>query len=492
MRPFNSTCMAVLIACAHAAPSPEPVATVPTAAPASPPAVTPDDPFRAKKPAPLQSEPAFAAVVPVQRKLKNGATVLVAENHQLPLVAVDINIQSGVDREPLEKRGLSGFVAEMLLEGTRTRSALDFEIASERLAAQISTGGGAETSTLHLNALKETLPEALELLADSLLHPAFKPEDVERERGLLLTDLEAKKGNPGALARDDFARELWGDKNPWGLPSGGTPQTVRAIAREDLEAFHQTFYVPNNAVITVSGDVTPDEVATALEKALGAWKKGKVSAKKLPKPREATHAIVFTDLPTGSQSQVWTGWRFPKPTSPDILPLLIANNVFGGLFSSRINLNLREEKAFTYGAHSGLNYLRDASIFTVSSGIVAKHTAEAVTEYEKELARLRTDPIGDEEFARSKEDIIRSLPALLETNNSVASAIAGLYELQLPLDYYATLPGRVRSVAKQDVVAAVAKEVHPEQWPVVVVGPSSVVFEGLKGLGIGEVKETAP
>jgi len=417
----------------------------------------------------------------------------VVENHAVPLVAVEIVLQSGVDREPLDRRGLSGFVAQMLLEGTKTRSSLELDIARERLAAQLSAYGGLETTTVHLNALKDTLPEALALMSDVLQNPAFKGEDIERVRGLLLTGLAAKKGNPGALTRDDFAKMIWGDKNPWGLPSGGTPATVKAITAGDLARYHRTYFVPNNAVITVSGDVTADEAVAALEKVLGSWKKGNVPpARPAVYPAEAPRSIVFTDLPTATQSQVLVGWRAPKASSPEILPLLVANNIVGGIFTSRLNLNLREQKAFSYGVFSRFGLYRNVSTFTASGSIVAVHTAEAVTEFEKELQRMRTEPVTDEELNRAKEAIIRSLPSQLETNDAVVTAIAALVELGRPLDYYATLPDRIRAVQKTDVAAAVQKFMHPESWPVIVVGPRTQSFDALRALGIGEVREVTP
>jgi zinc protease len=486
-------------ACAHQAQAPAATAPVPAPAPAPAPppapavATTPDEPFRTQKPAPLPTEPAFNAPVPVEKQLKNGARVLVVENHALPLVAVEISIQSGIDREPLNRRGLSGFVSRMLLEGTQHRSAMELDIARERLGAQLTTASDMETSTLHLNALRETLPDALDLLADVLLHPAFKKEDIERVRGLLLTSLSAKKGNGPILARDDLAKALWGDKNPWGLPSGGTPDTVKAITLKDLTSFHKTYYVPNNAVIAVSGDVTADDAVAALDKALASWKKGKVpTLKTAPFPPSTSRNIVLTDLPTGTQSQVVTGWRAPRANDPDILPLQVGNNVLGGLFTSRLNLNLREQKAFSYGVRSRVTLYRDVSAIAASGGIVAAHTAEAVTEYEKELQRMKSDTISDEEFDRAREAIIRSLPSLLETNDSVATAMAALVELELPLDYYATLPARVRAVQKTDVTAVVQKYIDPDHWPVVVVGPKAKVQQGLDNLGIGKVESVAP
>lgn len=474
-----------------AAPPPPPAMA--SAAPPRAVSTTPDEPFRASKPDPLPNEPAFTPPVPVERKLSNGAQVLVVENHAVPLVAVDVVVQSGVDREPLNRRGLSGFVANMLLEGTKTRSSLDIEVARERLGAQLSANNSLETTTIHLNALKETLPDALALMADVVENPAFKTEDIDRVRGIVLTDLAAKKGNPRALAGDSFAKLLWGDKNPWGLPSGGTPETIKAITAKDLASWHHTYVVPNNAVLSVSGDVTPDEAVAALEKAFGGWKKGAVPPAKAPAlPDAKARAVYVTDLPTGSQSQVYIGWRGPKASAPELLPLLVANNVLGGLFSSRLNMNLREDKAYTYGAFSRFQVYRDVGTFGASAGVVAAHTADAVREFQKELQRLKTDTISDEELQRAKEAIIRSLPSQLETNDAVASAMASLVELKRPLDYYAKLPERVRALQKADVVAAIQSFLDPDRWPVVVVGPKSQSFDALKGLAIGDVHEVTP
>jgi zinc protease len=201
---------------------------------------------------------------------------------------------------------------------------------------------------------------------------------------------------------------------------------------------------------------------------------------------------LVTDLPTGSQSQVMIGWRGPKGSAPELLPLQVANNVLGGLFSSRLNMNLREDKAYSYGVRSGFGAYRDVGTFTASGGIVAAHTADSVTEFQKELQRLKTDGISDEEFARAKEAIIRSLPSQLETNDSMASAMASLVELRRPLDYYAKLPERVRALQKAEVVAAIQKFLDPDRWPVIVVGPKAQSFDALKALGIGDVREVTP
>jgi zinc protease len=474
-----------LVACASTQkPPPPPVAeAVPPA-----PATTPDAPFRAAKPPPLEHAPNFTPPVPQVAKLKNGARLLVVENHAVPMVAVEIVILAGINADPVDRPGLAGFVAAMMQEGTKKRSAIELTIARERLGAQLSVSSGLESTVLHLNALKETLPDALALLADVLLNPAWRAEDLERTRGLALTGLAQKKGSPGALARDEFNHLVWGGKNPWGQPAGGTPKSLKAITRKDLERFHQTWFVPNNTVVSVSGDVSQDEISALLDQSLKGWKARQVPKRKAPAlPDSSERAIYLTDMPQASQSQVWVGWRGVKASSDEALPLSIANNVLGGLFTSRLNLNLREQKAISYGVRSRVGFYRDTGTIVAAGGIMAEHTAEAVVEFEKELTRLRDGEMGADEIGRAKEAIIRGIPSALETNDAVSSAMGNLDVVQLPLNYYATLAGRVAAVPPADVAQAVHTLVMPEQWPVVVVGAKSLSEEPLQKLGLGKV-----
>lgn len=482
---------ATALGCAHeekkAAPPPPIVQAPPPQPPA--PTTTPDAEFRAQKPAPLPVTLKFQAPQPTERKLKNGAVVLVNENHALPLVAVEVVIKAATNDDPLAKAGLADMVAGMLDEGTKKHSALELDAALEDLAAELSANAGLETTRIHLNCLKETLPQCLELLAEVVTEPTFKPEDLERVRKLQLAALEQKKGSPPALAADQVARLLYGPKHPWGQPAGGTPATIKAITRNDLVKFHDTYFRPNNAIIGVSGDVNTDEIVSLLDQRFGAWKAKPVSARKLPAVPALTRSITVVDKPGASQSQVYVAGRMFKANDPDAVPVRVANYALGGLFTSRLNMNLREDKAYSYGVHSGVSLMRDTGTFTAGGGIVAPHTADAVVEYEKELSRFSDGQLTDEELTRSKEAFIRSLPSVLETNDAVASAIGGLVSLGLPLDYYATLPGRVQAVTQADVQKAVQAHFKPDQWPVVIVGPKQVFQEGLSKLTFGPVTE---
>jgi zinc protease len=475
---------------------PEPAAAPPPAGQMAQPApnavaetpLMPDEPFRAQVPPPLARQPHFDPPVPVQRKLKNGARVLIVENHSLPLVAVSVRFLHGIDADRMQKPGLADFVSDTVDEGTKTRSAVNLAEEIEDLAAHLGAGVSLETANVGLNCLTETLPKALELLADVVENPAFRDEDVERVRVLKLTALEQKKANPGALAADEAARILYGPDHPWGQPAGGTPQSIGSITAADLAAFHARWWVPNDAVISVAGDVKAGEIVRLLDEKLASWKPHPLPRLSLPVfPRLTRREIVAREKPGTTQAQVWVVGRLFKATDPDAIPMRVANLTLGGLFTSRLNMNLRETHGYTYGVGSSVSLMRRSGTFAARGGIVAKNTVEAVAEYENELQRFSSGEISDAELSASKEALVRGLPAALETNDAVASAMGNLVSLGLPLDYYRTFPARVGKVSHADVKRVVKKWITPGRWPVVIVGPVEQSKEALERLNLGPV-----
>jgi len=476
--------------------APEPAAAPPPAAQMAQPApnavaetpLMPDEPFRARVPPPLARQPHFDPPFPVQRKLKNGARVLIVENHSLPLVAVSVRFLHGIDADRMQKPGLADFVSDTVDEGTKTRSAVNLAEEIEDLAAHLGAGVSLETANVGLNCLTETLPKALELLADVVENPAFRDEDVERVRVLKLTALEQKKANPGALAADEAARILYGPDHPWGQPAGGTPQSIGSITAADLAAFHARWWVPNDAVISVAGDVKAGEIVRLLDEKLASWKPHPLPRLSLPAfPRLTRREIVAREKPGTTQAQVWVVGRLFKATDPDAIPMRVANLTLGGLFTSRLNMNLRETHGYTYGVGSSVSLMRRSGTFAARGGIVAKNTVEAVAEYENELQTFSNGEISDAELSASKEALVRGLPAALETNDAVASAMGNLVSLGLPLDYYRTFPARVGKVSHADVKRVVKKWITPGRWPVVIVGPVEQSKEALERLNLGPV-----
>jgi len=455
---------------------------------------TPDAAFRAVKPLPLPGQLRFEAPVPVERRLKNGARVLVTELHAVPIVSIDILFGTGVNGEPPGRAGLAGFVSSMVTEGTLRRTTTQLAAELDEQAIELSAGAGNETSRVRMNTLREALPKAVELLADVLTNSAFREDDVDRIRKLKLAGLAQKQGSPGALAADEAARLLYGDKHPWGQPAGGTPETVEAITVSDLIRFKGDWYRPNNAIISVAGDVTPGEIVKLLDGRLAGWKPEPLRKLALaPFPPLGRRFIDAVDKPGTTQSQVWVVGRLFTARHPDRLPMLVANEVLGGLFTSRLNMNLREQHGYSYGVFSNVQLSRSYGAFLAAGGILATHTAEAVGEYEKELERFAAEGPTDSEMAMAKETLIRGLPAALETNDAVASALATTVFNGLPRDYYRTVPQRIEKVTRNDAARVAKTWIRPRQWPVVVVGPVGGAAEALQALALGEVRlHTAP
>ncbi len=477
--------LAAVLALACAGPR---VAARPAAAPEAP-----DAAFRGAKPPPSAAEPRFTAPVPAEARLPNGARLLVVENHAVPIVSIEVVVPAGVTAEPPGKAGLASFTASMLSEGTAKLPAQAFSAAVEDLAARLSASAGPESTRLRLNCLVETLPPALDLLAAALVEPAFRPEDVERVRGLLLAGLLQKKSSPPALAADEAARILFGPGHPLGQPAGGMPETVKAITREDLAGFHAERYRPGGAIVSVSGDTTLAEMERLLGERLGAWRPRQPPALALP-PRPAIdrRTVTVVDKPGATQSQVWlVGPLFPA-SHPDRVPLGIANNVLGGLFGSRLMMNLREDKGYSYGVRSSLQLGRDYGWFQAAGGVQARYTAEALAEFEKELLAFSTGALREGELQKSKEAAIRSLPAALETNDAVAGSIAQAAFVGLPLDWYRRLPARVAAVDEAAVARVARAWLDPARMPVVVVGPLAGSEEKIRALGLGPVEERTP
>ena len=473
-------------------PAEPPVAAAPAtpatpAAPLAPPAPeTPDAPFRAQKPAAAPGEPRFEAPVPKVAALKNGARLLVVESRAVPLVSIEIVLRAGVDQEPAAKAGLAGFTADMLTEGTVKRPALEYAARVEDLAARLSASADLESTRLRLNCLTENLPEALDLLAEALLTPAFHADDVERVRGIRLTGLQQKQASPTALAADEAARIVFGEKHPRGRPSGGTPESIRAITRKDLKDFHDDYYDPKSAIVSVAGDVGAAEVKALLDEKLAAWKGKRGAEPRRPAyPKLAGRSITLIDKPGASQSQVWlVGELFPA-AHPDRIPMAVLNNVLGGLFGSRLNQNLRETKGYSYGVRSTLRLESDRGWLAAAGGLQARFTAESVTEFEKELTAMATGALREGELQRAKEALIRGLPVTLETNDAVAGSVASLAALGLPLDWFAQVPARIAAVSEADVARVATTWLKPARMPVIVVGPRAEFEAKLKALELG-------
>jgi zinc protease len=462
-----------------------PVGAAKKTPPAKAPAAEPD--WRAAEPGP---GPASSLTLPVPQRftLPNGLTVLLVEQHKLPVIAASLYVLRGSEANPLQLPGLAAFTADMLDEGTTTRSALKLADDVAQIGATLGTGSSSDSSAVSIAALRRNADAAFELLADVVQHPAFASPEIERLRNERLTDLLQQRDDPRALATRVFNRVVYGPAHPYGYIELGTEDSLKTIARSDLEQFWKAGYVPGNAALVVSGDITAADLRRLAEKYFGRWS-GTAAGVQLPAPPAASgRSVIIVDKPGAPQTALRVGEVGVPRSSPDYVPLEVMNTELGGLFSSRINMNLREQHGYTYGARSYFAYRRGPGPFIIGTSVRADVTAPAVREIFNEIERMRATPITDDELQTARDSFARSLPGLFETSADSVGSVGQIYVYGLPLDYYGALPAAIDKVGIADVQRVAQQYLTPDRMTVVAVGDRRLIAPGLVNLKLGPVE----
>jgi zinc protease len=454
------------------------------------PAPEPDKPEQAWRANPPKPGPALVLNLPMpeQFKLSNGLTVLLSQQHSLPTVSASMVVLSGSERNPADRPGLAGFTASMLQEGTEKRPALRLADDVDQIGASLDTNSNADRSSVTIRSLSKNADTAMELLSDVTLHPAFREADLERVRKQRMTALLQQKENPYILVAKFFNLNLYGDRSPYAYLEEGTESATQAATREDLKKFYQAGYAPKDSALVIAGDVS---LATARElagKYFGEWSGNGVASTPPEGAGSQKRHVVIVDRPGANQTMVRIGQVGVARNNPDYAPVEVMNSILGGLFSSRVNLNLREEHGYTYGAFSRFQYHRGPGPFFVNSAIRTDVTAPAIEQTFKELDRMRATEPTAEEMALSKDSITRSLAGDFESNAQVTGVFGGLFVYGLPLDYYRTFPARVDAVSANDVQRVARQHLDPKSMLVVAVGDKAKIAPGIEKLDLGPVQ----
>jgi zinc protease len=455
--------------------------------PGAPPPQIPDQEWRSSPPPPGPT-PALSLPVPKKYGLPNGLSIFLIEQHSLPVVSANLIVLSGSDRNPADYPGLASFTAEMLDEGTGTRSTLDIAADADQIGATLSTASSMDLSFVATRTLKKNVDAAFELVSDVLLNPAFATAEIDRIRHDRLTHILQQKDNPSVLGTKVFLEVVYGSLHPYGFIDVGTEESNRAVTRELLERFYQAGYFAGNAALVVAGDIAESELMGLSEKYFGKWRqKGAVSA--LPAVAGSpSRRIVIVERPEAPQTVLRIGHIGASHSNPDYVAIDVMNTALGGLFSSRINLNLREKHGYTYGASSAFAFRRGPGPFLVGTSVRTDVTAAAVTEIFREIERMRESPVAAEELATVKDSIARSLPGLFETTPEAASSIGQIFVHNLPLSYYHDLPERIQKVSADDVLRVAQQYLKPEETIVVAVGDREKIEQELSKLNLGPVE----
>lgn len=427
-------------------------------------------------------------------KLANGAELAVSVKRDLPLVTFSMAIVGGATTfEPADKLGVASFTAQMLSEGTKTKSADDFSNAQQVLGISINAGIGTESGTIGFTALKDRFDGALALTADMLLNPTFPADALERIRGRTVVNLQQAKDQPNAIANEVFVKVTYGESHPYGRVTN--EQTVKAITRDDVLRFHGEYFKPGRTVVTVVGDVDPVKVKASVEKAFADWAAGGERPKfDYPTPPALkSRAIYLVDKPKAAQSVFALGHPGPTRYTDDYFALQVMNTLLGGLFQSRLNHNIREEKGYSYGVGSGFSYGRGPGAFRASGGIVTGKSDSALIEFMKELKGVQgAIPFTDDELTQGKESLIQSLPQTFSSVNGIRGAISGVYVQDLPEDYYRQYAAKVNAVTREDLVRVANKYINLDMMNLIIVGDRAAIEDALRKTGIAPVIVTGP
>jgi zinc protease len=453
-------------------------------------AITPtgtDEPWRTTQP---QPGPASKLQLPVPSsfKLDNGLTVLVVEQHELPVVAANLVVLSGSDANPLDKSGLASFTAAMLQEGTTRRSALQIADDAGQIGATIDTKSNSDFSSVTIRTLKSNIDPSLDLVADLALHPKFEEKEIDRVRKQRLTDILQRYDDPFHTALTVFNRAVYGTQHPYGFGELGTTASNKIISRSEMEAFWKAGYVPGNAALVFTGDVSLADARALAQKYFGGWT-GSAARHEIPKVEDtAARSIFLVDKPGSPQSALLVGGVGVARSTPDYAAIEVKNSAFGGLFSSRLNMNLREEHGYTYGAFSRFFYRRGVGPYIAGGAIRTDATAPALQETLKELGRIRTVPLSADELKLAKGAVSLSLAGLFETSPEMANTAGELYVYDLPLDFYGRLPAQIDAVDAAQVSQVANKYVHPDSARIVIVGDRTKVEPEIRKLNLGTIE----
>ena len=429
---------------------------------------------------------------PMQRgTLSNGLKVVLAERHTAPVVSFSLFVNGGYSSDTSDSLGACSFAQRMLEEGTPTRDSLKIGEELEALSAIFSTASTLDYSSVNLNALKLNMDQALEIYADIILHPAFPQKEFERLQKERLAAIQREKVTPNPMTLRVLPTILFGKGHPYdeAVVGTGTTASVSKMTREDMVKFHDTWFKPNNATLLIVGDTTLAEITPKLEKLFASWKPGDVPAIKIPSvPQPEKDVVYLMDRPGSGQSVILGAQLAPPSNDPDRIPLELVNDIFGGNFSSRINMDLREDKHWSYGVRSLLIPARGQRLFISFSPVQTDKTKESMVQLVRQYKDIVGDkPITDAELKDEQSNATLALPGSFETVQQLSGAYSNILQYDLPENYYNTYTEKVLAVSPADANEVAKKYIQPGHLVWLVVGDMSKVEAGIRELNIGEV-----
>lgn len=427
-------------------------------------------------------DPKFALPSIDKRKLSNGLNVWFVEQNELPIISMNLVVDAGGVNDPQNRAGLASFTSSLLNTGTKTRSAVDIANQLQSIGATVNAGSGWDNANVSMQTLTRNVDKALEIYSDVVMNPTFPETELETLRRRALIGLMQRKDNPNAIANVAYNALLYGKNHPYGKSLGGDEASVRGVTRAEIEKYYSTYYRPNNATLIVVGNAPAATLMPKLEAAFGSWKSADVP--KTAVPANVTFdrpGIYIVDKPGAAQSVVSIGQVGVARDNPDYFPLLVMNSILGGQFSARVNMNLREEKGYTYGARTSWSFRRGAGPFEASADVQTAVTKESVMEFMKELNGIRGSiPVTAAELEYNKQSIIRRFPQGFETVGQISGQLANVVTFGLPDSYFNDYIRNVNTVTLDDVNRVANRYLTPNNMAVLIVGDRKVIEPRLR------------
>lgn len=423
--------------------------------------------------------------------LSNGLTVMLAERSAVPVVSLNLQIDAGYAADQFGAPGTASLAMAMIDEGTTSRDALQISDELLDLGARVGTGSNLDMSSVTLSTLSENLDGALELYADIILKPSFPADEFARLKAQQLALIQREKVSPTQMALRVFPLILYGDDHAYGIPltGSGTEVAVSGLTRQDLSDFHSTWVRPNNATLVVVGDIAMAELTPKLEQVFASWEAADVPAKSIgTAPVRTGSEVYLIDRPGSQQSVIFAGHLAPPRSNPNEMAIEAVNTVLGGSFSSRVNMNLREDKHWSYGARTQVIDARGQRPFIVNAPVQTDKTKESMQEILGELTGIRESrPVTSDELGKAKDLRTLTLPGRWETNAAVSQDIVSMVRYDLPDDYYDTYAANVRALDILTVSEVAQALIRTNRMVWVVVGDRAVIEGGIADLGLGEI-----
>lgn len=443
---------------------------------------------RTKAPTP-GANPTLRVPTWTKSQLPNGAMLIVSERRGLPLVSFNITFLGGSNQfEPATKRGVAAMTTSMLTEGTATKTGDQLSDALQLLGANINANVGGEEGSINFVSTAKNFDATLAILADMMLNSTFPAEALERLRARTLVNLTQARDQPAVISSQVFSKILYGEAHPYGQRT--TDASIKAITRDDVVAFQKAYFQPGRAIITVVGDITALKAKASVQKGLAAWAKaGEKPSFEYPKlPELQTAKIYLVDKPGAAQSVFNIGLPGPSRSTPDYFALQVMNTILGGMFQSRLNANIREQKGYSYGVNSGFAYGKGPGAFRAGGAIFSGKTDAALLEFMKELKGIVGEiPITDQEIKTAKDSLIQRLPQAFSSVNGTSNAITSLVVQGLPDDYYQTYAKNIAAVTKEDLQRVAKRYIDLNHLAIVIVGDRATIEGPLKATGVAPI-----